>query len=118
MILLNKIYALGEPTYEIFKERKSIIDYGLTNSKSIVKMFEILPIHLGPSPQTCHKIIKLTLIICMIENISNPIPERRIFRLLSEENANKYISLVVKQFDILKLNMKNNISYDQIRQIL
>ena len=49
----------------VFKERKSIIDYGLTNSKSIVKKNEILPIYLGASPQTCHKIIKLTLNIDM-----------------------------------------------------
>ena len=54
LALLNRIYALGEPTYEILKERRSIIDYGLTNSKSIVRNFEILPIHVGATPQTCH----------------------------------------------------------------
>ena len=59
LILLNRIYALGEPTYEILKERRSIIDFGLTNAKSIVKNFEVLPIHLGASPQTCHKILRL-----------------------------------------------------------
>ena len=48
-----------------FKEKKSIIDYGLINSKSFGTKNEILPIHLGASPQTCHKVIKLTLNIDM-----------------------------------------------------
>ena len=50
--LLNRSYAFGKPTYEILKEKRSIIDYGLTNAKSIVENFEVLPIHLGASPQT------------------------------------------------------------------
>ena len=65
LILLNKIHALGEPTYEILNERRSIIDYGLTNAKSIVNKLEILPTHLGAGPQTCHKIIRPRLNIGM-----------------------------------------------------
>ena len=80
--LLNRIYTFGKPTYEILKERRSIIDYGLTNAKSTVKNFEILPFHLGASPQTCHKIIKLTLNIGMNKRKKTDyFPERRIFRL-------------------------------------
>ena len=81
LVLLNRFFALGEPTYEILKESRSIIDYGLTNAKSIVEKFEVLPIHLGASPQTCHKIIRLTLNIGIDKKIiSCSIPERRTFR--------------------------------------
>ena len=80
LVLLNRIYAFGKPTYEILKERRSIIDYGLTNAKSIIENFEVLPIHLGTSPQTCHKIIRLTLNIGINkEIIPSSISERRIF---------------------------------------
>ena len=103
---------MGEPTYEILKERKSIIDFGLTNAKSTVKTFEILPFHLGASPQTCHKIIKLTLNVGMNKKIEDEVPERQIFRSITEKNVKKYVSLLVEQFDIL-----TNASYDQIRQL-
>ena len=61
MTLLNKIYALGTPTYEIPGKKRSIIDVALTNKVMIVQNFEILPQILGANAQTCHKIIKLTL---------------------------------------------------------
>ena len=109
---------MGEPTYEILKERRSIIDYGLTNAKSIVKNFEVLPIHLGASPQTCHKIIRLTIKVGINkEIISRSISERQIFRSLTEQNVNKYVSLLVKQFQILDLNLNTDVSYDQISQL-
>ena len=61
MTLLNKIYVLGKPTYEIPGKKRSIIDVALTNKVSTVQNFEILPQILGANAQTCHKIIKLTL---------------------------------------------------------
>ena len=98
------LYQIGNMSWvsqhmRFFKEKKSIIDYGLTNSKSIVKKNEILPIYLGASPQTCHKVIKLTLNIDMNKKIvSRSITQRRTFRLLTEQ----------KHFQILNLNIYRN----------
>ena len=61
LTLLNKIYALGTPTYETPGKKKSKIDVALTNKVTTVQNFEILPQILGANAQTCHKIIKLTL---------------------------------------------------------
>ena len=51
LLYQNRRYAMGEPTYDILKERKSIIDDGLIQNV-LLKKNEILPIHLGASPQT------------------------------------------------------------------
>ena len=61
MILLNKIYTLGKPTYEIPGKKRSIIDVALTNTVRSVQTFEVMPQMLGANAQTGHKIIKLTL---------------------------------------------------------
>ena len=61
LIYLNAIYARGLPTYEIANRKRSIIDVGLTNHISSVCNFEVLPQILGVNPQTCHKVLKLTL---------------------------------------------------------
>ena len=61
LVYLNGIYARGQPTYEIANRKKSIIDVGLTNHLLSVRNFEVLPHILGVNPQTCHKILKLTL---------------------------------------------------------
>ena len=58
---LNRIYAEGKPAYEIVRKKMSIIYVGLTNQISMVKNFEVLPNCLGVNPQTCNKIIKLTI---------------------------------------------------------
>ena len=52
LLYQNRRYAMGEPTYDILKERKSIIDDGLIQNVLFKKKNEILPIHLGASPQT------------------------------------------------------------------
>ena len=61
LIYLNKIYAKEKPTYEIMNRKRSIIDVGLTNDILSVCNLEILPNILGVNPQTCHKVLKLSL---------------------------------------------------------
>ena len=61
LMYLNRIYAEGKPAYEIVRKKMSIIYVGLTNQISMVKNFEVLPNCLGVNPQTCNKIIKLTI---------------------------------------------------------
>ena len=58
---LNGIYAKGQPTYEIINRKKSIIDVGLTNHLPSVHNFQVLPNILGVNPQTCDKVLKLTV---------------------------------------------------------
>ena len=47
-----------------------IIDVALTNHLSSVHSFEVLPHILGVNPQTCHKVLKLTLNFSQLENIT------------------------------------------------
>ena len=61
MHLLNKIFAYGEPTFEIADRRKSIIDLGMASSLHNVLNFKVLPDILGTNIQTCHKIIVLEM---------------------------------------------------------
>ena len=42
--------------------------------------------------------------------VSRSIPGRRSFRSLTEQNVNKYVSLLLKQFQILNLNIKTDFS--------
>ena len=64
LVYLNGIYAKGQPTYEIINRKKSIIDVGLTNHLSSIHHFIVFPNILGVKPQTCHKVLKLTLSYC------------------------------------------------------
>ena len=61
LTLLNKLFARGIPTYEIPKQKRSIIDFGLTNALNTVNNFKVLQLNLGVTPQTCHKVIELSL---------------------------------------------------------
>ena len=61
MHLLNKIFAYGQPTYEIAGRKKSIIDLGMASSLEHILNFRVLPGVLGTNIQTCHKIIVLEL---------------------------------------------------------
>ena len=58
LTLLNK---KGVPTYEIPNRKRSIIDFGMTNAVNTVLKFQILPLTIGVTPQTCHKVIELSL---------------------------------------------------------
>ena len=61
LIYLNAIYAKGQPTYEIINRKKSIIDVALTNNLAIVQSFKILPNIMGVNPQTCHRVLQLSV---------------------------------------------------------
>ena len=47
MICLNRVFARGQPTYEIVGRKKSIIDVCLVNHIGTVKTFKVLPQILG-----------------------------------------------------------------------
>ena len=59
--LLNNIFAKGTYTYEIPKMKRSIIDMGMTNSLRSVLVFKVLSLNLGVTPQTCHKVLELSI---------------------------------------------------------
>ena len=61
LTLLNKLFARGVPTYEIPKQRRSIIDFGLTNALKTVRNFKVLQLNLGVTPQTCHRVVELSI---------------------------------------------------------
>ena len=58
---VNNIFAKGVPTYEIKGSKKSIIDVCLTNALNEVRDFAILPDIMGVNPQTCHRVLELTM---------------------------------------------------------
>ena len=58
---VNNTFAKGVPTYEIKGSKKSIIDVCLTNALNEVHDFAILPNTLGVNPQTCHRVLELTM---------------------------------------------------------
>ena len=94
MHLLNKIYAFGEPTYEIKGRKKSIIDFAMAFSLNLVSDFKVLPYTMGASVQTCHKIIQLTLKISIEDLVierfdTNPPYERKMFKYCTYENLLK-----------------------------
>ena len=54
---------LGMPAYEIPVKKRSIIDFALTNCENLVDSFEIIQKNVGVSPQTCHKILQMSLLL-------------------------------------------------------
>ena len=64
LTLLNKKHSFGIPTYEVINQRQSIIDFALTNSSDFVENFKIMPKNIGVSPQSCHKVLKLSIKLC------------------------------------------------------
>ena len=61
LIILNKIFCLAIPTYEIVNRKKSIIDMSFTNSLDSVADFSIEQTPLGGNSQTCHKPLILSI---------------------------------------------------------
>ena len=59
--ILNRIFCLGVPTFEIINRKSSIIDMCLTNSLASVVNFEIKQTPLGANSQTCHKPLILSI---------------------------------------------------------
>ena len=102
MEYLNRIYARGEPTYEILGKKKSIIDVALANSLNQVKNFKVRPQILGANAQTCHKIITLTL-RSMREETESSYPKVKKFRHCSSESLIRVKSEVARKCKILRL---------------
>ena len=61
LTLLNKKYCKGIPTYQVTNKRQSIIDFALTNADKMVKSFQVVDKNIGVSPQSCHKILKMSI---------------------------------------------------------
>ena len=64
LVILNSIYCMGVPTYDIVNKKRSIIDLSLTNCPETVFNFEISPKPFGVSSQSCHRAITTTIKIC------------------------------------------------------
>ena len=78
--VLNLLFAKGIATYEIINRKKSIIDLCLTDSISAVKNFQVVPYTLGFNAQTCHKIIRLELLMSSKQESPTTIPKIKRFR--------------------------------------
>ena len=99
---LNRIYAWGEPTYEILGQKKSIIDVALSNSMSQIQNFTVRPQILGASSQSCHKIITLTLHTTVKES-KQPLMKAKKFRHCSQESLTRVKSEVARNIKTLRL---------------
>ena len=96
MLILNKRYAKGVPTYEIVNRKRSIIDLCLTNAPESVINFEVEPNCFGVNSQTCHK--ALTTIISIGSSVRVPktiIPRRTSFGRITTIKRHKITSYVV-----------------------
>ena len=99
---MNRIYAWGEPTYEIIGQKKSIIDVALSNSLAHIRNFKVRPQMLGASAQTCHKIITLRVNMRGNEN-RKPMKKVKKLRHCSQELLLRVKSEVAKRVKILRL---------------
>ena len=55
ILSLYRVFARGQPTYEILGKKRSIIDVGLVNNIRSVKAFRVLPQILGVNAQLATK---------------------------------------------------------------
>ena len=101
MTLLNRIYAPGQPTYEIMGRKRSIIDVALTNTVNSVQNFEVRPQILGANAQTCHKIIKLTL-RSKLESKQSEAKEQKKFRHCTHEALERVKGEVARKCKLLR----------------
>ena len=122
MIYLNRIYAHGIPTYEIWGQKRSIIDVALANNLTNVKLMEIDTEIMGANAQNCHKIIKLTIKISG-RDLESPVNMKKVqkFRHCSEESLMRVRSQVARKLRILKvlraLKPPSIYQYDILRRI-
>ena len=102
MRYLNRIYAYGKPTYELWGRKRSIIDIAMSNNLTQVKNFEVNSQTLGSNAQTCHKIIELTLGTKQDTNGSITDKVKK-FRYCSEESVMRVRNEVARKCKILRL---------------
>ena len=93
MTYMNGLFARGIPTYEIFGQRRSIIDVCLTNTVWSVVNFAVLPNVLGANPQTSHRVLQL-VVSETVKTSKIEIPKVRKFRYCS------YDALCKIQFEV------------------
>ena len=99
---LNRIYEKGTPTYEIWGQKRSIIDTAMTNNISQVKRFKVYPKILGTNAQTCHKIIELTL--QRKQNQETKTTEKALrFRHCSDESLMRVRNEVARKCKLLRM---------------
>ena len=105
MVCLNRILAIGQPTYEIIGKKRSIIDVCLTNNMASIKSFQVLPQILGINAQTCHKILQLR-IQAKQKTLQGTQKKVNKFRHCTYEALLKVKGEVAKRIRILKLIMR------------
>ena len=93
---MNNIFAKGVPTYEIPNLKRSIIDMGMTNSLKNVSEFKVLSLNLGVTPQTCHKVLELSVNISLKTEKCRILPCRN-FNRIGNKHA-EYISSIWAKF--------------------
>ena len=76
LVLLNAKFCLGVPTYEILNKKRSIIDFGLTNSFETIQNFSIESTPFGVNSQTCHRALTTSIRINPPKNLPITAPRR------------------------------------------
>ena len=110
LTFLNKKFCFGIPTYEIPRKRRSIIDFALTNSEKLVDTFEILQKTIGVSPQSCHKILRMSILLS-VPIIGDGCPDRVNFNSIRSKKS-LYLSHILaslENFHRLKIGVDYNI---------
>ena len=102
MKYLNRIYAYGKPTYELWGRKRSIFDVTMTSNLSQGKNCVVNPQILGTNAQKCHKIIELTLATNQDTEVSTKEKVQK-FRYCSEESLMRVKNEVAKKCKILRL---------------
>ena len=90
LTILNSKFCKGIPTYEIVNKKRSIIDFGLTNSIESVCNFEVATTPFGVNSQTCHRALTTTIRIT---------PPRRVYR--NAPRRSKCFKLTVQDLERL-----------------
>ena len=110
LVVLNKLYSEGVPTYEIVNRKRSIIDLCLTSSPESVVDFKVEPKPFGVNCQTCHRALSTTISIRLSARVpATAIPRRTFFGRITAAKRNKITSYVVDS--IVALNARG-FSYD------
>ena len=102
MEYLNKIFTKGTPTFEIWGQKRSIIDVAMANNLSEVKNFEVMTRIMGTNVQTGHK-IELTLRASRCQETRDTEKIKK-FRLCSEEGLIKSKERCGNKIQTLKTN--------------
>ena len=120
MEYLNKIYAKGTPTFEIWGQKRSIIDVAIANNLSEVKNFEVISRIMGTNAQTGHKIIELTLRASRYQE-TRATEKVKKYRFCSEEGLIRVRNEVAIKCKLLRLIRGSRppsiYSYDVLRRL-